>query len=100
MNRYQKIKSLINSKGNPYYRTSFYPVIPFSSQDIYVITGEGDRFDILADQYYGDSTLWWVISCANDFLPQNSLIPPVGAQIRIPINPNDVVAAFNRLNKL
>jgi len=100
MNRYQKIKSLINSKGNSYYRTSFYPVIPFSSQDIYVITGEGDRFDILADQYYGDSTLWWVISCANDFLPQNSLIPPVGAQIRIPTNPNDVVAAFNRLNKL
>lgn len=99
MDRYQKIKTLTGPKGQSYYKNAFYPVIPFSSQDIYVITGVGDRFDILAEQYYGDSTLWWVISCANDFLPQNSLIPPVGTQIRIPININTIISTFNQLNK-
>lgn len=99
MNRYQKIKTLVGPGGKSYYKNAIYPQIPYSESDIYVITGVGDRFDILANQYYGDSTLWWVISCANESLSQNSLVPPVGVQIRIPINPDNVVNAFNQLNK-
>ena len=106
MNRYQNIpKEKIN--GNLAYRTSRYPEVPLSENDIYVYTTQGDRFDVLAQQYYNDSSLWWVISIANTgnagagtlpVLPQNSLIIPEGTQIRIPNNPIDVLDVFNKIN--
>ena len=81
------------------YATTRYPEIPRSFSDIYVYTTIGDRFDTLAQQYYGDSSLWWVISISNDNLDQNSLTPPVGSQIRIPVNPTPVVAEYKRINQ-
>jgi len=106
INRYQNIpKTKID--GKTVYKTSRYPEIPLSENDIYVISTQGDRFDVLAQQYYGDSSLWWVISIANTgnagagtllVLPQNSLIIPEGIQIRIPNNPLEVYNVFNVIN--
>jgi phage tail protein X len=98
MNRYQNIpKEKIN--GNVAYRTSRYPEIPLSENDIYVYTTQGDRFDVLAQQYYNDSSLWWVISIANtNVFNQSSLVIPEGLQIRIPSNYADVVREFNLIN--
>jgi hypothetical protein len=98
MNRYQNIpKEKIN--GNLAYRTSRYPEIPLSENDIYVYTTQGDRFDILAQQYYGDSSLWWIISIANtNVFNQSSLIIPEGLQIRIPSNYADIITEFNLIN--
>jgi phage tail protein X len=106
MNRYQNIpKEKIN--GNLAYRTSRYPEVPLSENDVYVYTTQGDRFDVLAQQYYGDSSLWWVISIANtggagtstqSDLPQNSLVIPQGIQIRIPANYTAVIRNFNVIN--
>ena len=106
MNRYQNIpKTRIN--GNLVYKTSRYPEVPLSSNDIYVYTTQGDRFDTLAQQYYGDSSLWWIISIANTAtagtdlqsdLPQNTLVIPQGIQIRIPANYILVVQNFNAIN--
>lgn len=99
MNRYQNIKIISQSANTPkYYRDSKYPIVPLSIDDIYVVTTIGDRFDLLAKQYYGDHTLWWVISIANDNLPQNSLNPPAGTQIRIPVNVSAILAEYNKLN--
>ena len=107
MNRYQNIPQIIlNSRQD--YATSRYPEVPVSADDIYVYTTQGDRFDVLAQQYYNDSSLWWVISIANTAtagtslpsdLPQNSLVIPEGLQIRIPNNPQNVVSAFNLINQ-
>jgi hypothetical protein len=58
----------------------------------------GDRFDTLAQTYYQDSTLWWVISIANQDLPQDSLLIPPGMQIRIPSNPQVIAQQFRALN--
>lgn len=99
MNRYQDIKQIKNTEGITYYRDNKYPIIPLSVNDIWVITTDGDRYDLLAQQYYKDSTLWWIISIANDNLPQNSLFPPVGEQIRIPSNASDIIYNYNRLNQ-
>ena len=97
MNRYQNIPTIkINQK--PVYRTVKYPEIPMNENDIYVTTVQGDRFDVLAKQYYKDETLWWIISIANDSLTQNSLIIPEGIQLRIPSNTIDILQNFNRLN--
>jgi hypothetical protein len=99
MNRYQNIPITKNSTGTRYYRDNKYPRIPLSVNDIYVITTIGDRFDLLAQQYYGDSSLWWIISIANETLPQNSLYIPVGMQLRIPTNYSNIISTYNALNQ-
>ena len=80
--------------------TTKYPDIPLNEEDIYVYSTIGDRFDILAQQYYEDSTLWWIISTANSELPQNSYYIPEGTQIRIPQNIAEVISDFQTLNGL
>jgi hypothetical protein len=62
-----------------------YPSIPRDSQDIYVYVTQGDRYDVLAQTYYNDSTLWWIIARANATVSStDSLYPSPGTQIRIP----------------
>ena len=99
MNRYQYIKVEKNPETRVrQYRDSKYPTVPTSANDIYVITTIGDRFDLLANQYYGDQTLWWIISIANSTLPQNSIFIPTGTQIRIPTNVTEIISSYNELN--
>jgi len=81
------------------YKNVRYPEIPRSNTDIYVYTTIGDRFDTLALQFYQDSTLWWIISIANNELPQNSLTPPVGTQLRIPSNPSPIISEYEVINE-
>ena len=98
MDRYSQIPETRSPNGELMYKTVRYPDIPRSFEDTYVYTTIGDRFDTLAQQFYGDSTLWWIISIANDNLLQNSLTPPVGSQIRIPANPVPIIAEFKLIN--
>ena len=108
MNRYQTISTtIIDSK--PSYQTTRYPEVPLNDNDVYVYSTQGDRFDVLANQYYGDQSLWWIISIANTAtagtslpsdLPQDSLIIPEGLQIRIPANYAAVLNSFKNLNGL
>ena len=103
MNRYQNIEILTDSVVKPkvrFYTTVTYPEIPLSENDVYVLTVVGDRLDLLASQYYGDSTLYWIISRANNHLPANSIYPPEGAQIRIPTNIGTILSSYNILNNL
>jgi phage tail protein X len=99
MNRYQDIPQT-KIDGKVVYKTSRYPEIPLSPDDIYVYTVQGDRFDILAQQFYQDSSLWWIISIANaNILNQSSLVIPGGIQIRIPASYIDVIRSFNSINQ-
>jgi len=99
MDRYTTIPTEKTITGKTIYKTVRYPEIPRSFSDVYVYTTIGDRFDTLAQQYYGDSSLWWVISNANGNLKQNSLTPPVGTQIRIPSNPTPIIAEYEKINR-
>jgi hypothetical protein len=108
MIRYKNVPITIIDKKQVY-QTTLYPEVPLSDNDIYVYSTQGDRFDILANQYYGDQSLWWIISIANTAvagtslpsdLPQDSLIIPEGLQIRIPANYADVLNSFKNLNGL
>ena len=98
MDRYRNIKTLRNTQGIEYYRGTKYPEIPLSENDIYVITVTGDRLDILANRYYGDSTLYWIISAANPSQSFSSMYLIEGSQLRIPNNISNVLAAYNALN--
>jgi hypothetical protein len=58
----------------------------------------GDRLDNLAYQFYGDPSLWWVLSVANPELPNDSLYPTIGFQLRIPKDVNRIINDYNVLN--
>ena len=100
MNRYRNIPIIRSTTGKQMYATSRYPEIPLSSDDIYVYTTQGDRYDILALQYYTNSSLWWVIVSANPNTGLNSLVIPEGIQIRIPSDYASVITQFNLINQL
>lgn len=57
--------------------------IPVRSDEIQYTVQQHDRIDTLANQFYGDPILWWVLAVANGFemLP-NDL--KVGGVIRVP----------------
>ena len=99
MSRYRNIPQTTSPDGELMYKTVRYPEMPRSFEDIYVYTTIGDRYDTLALQYYGDSSLWWIISNANGTLIQDSLTPPVGSQIRIPSNPTPIISEYNKINR-
>lgn len=98
MARYTDIPVQTTDNGTQYYINVRYPEIPVSFNDIYVRTTEGDRFDTIAQQYYSDSSLWWVISTANRELNQSSYYITPGTQIRIPSNIATIVAAYENAN--
>lgn len=100
MNRYRNIPIIRSTTNKQMYATSRYPEIPLSSDDIYVYTTQGDRYDVLALQYYTDSSLWWVIASANPNIGLNSLVIPQGVQIRIPSDYASVITQFNLINRL
>jgi hypothetical protein len=100
MNRYHNPTILTTPYTNrPYYKGKFYPNIPLSESDIYVITTAGDRLDSLAYTYYSDPTLWWVISMANNNATKGTLYPNPGTQLRIPTNIGSVLELYNQFNQ-
>lgn len=99
MNRYQNIDNLKSEEGKRYIKNAVYPDIPESSDDIYVITTVGDRYDTLAQQFYKDTSLWWIIATANPSNKTSSLVPTPGVQLRIPANPSSIVSKYVRLNQ-
>jgi len=107
MNRYQNIKQIRNENefvgtiGDKYYRTTYYPEVEPQESDIYVETEFGDRLDLLANRFYGDVTLYWIISISNpNKLNFGSISLSPGTQLRIPTNINGIVSKYNQLNAL
>jgi hypothetical protein len=81
-----------------YRESTRYPDIPLSESDVYIYTMRGDRLDNLAYQFYNDPTLWWVLSVANPDLPNDSLYPTLGYQLRVPSDINQILNDFDQLN--
>ena len=52
--RYQDIPDKNSKEGNRVVRSTIYPPIVRSDNDIYVLTTTGDTLYALAEQYYGD----------------------------------------------
>jgi len=84
MSRYENTKLVQRIKNNTKIiskTTTIYSSIPESDDDIYIITQDGDRLDLLANTYYNDSSLWWYIAKANNLKVMNI---PIGTSLRIP----------------
>ena len=107
MKRYATRQTLRNTNenvgtlGTVYYRNAKYPEIPLSENDIYVLTDFGDRLDLLANQFYSDVTLYWIIAAANpNEVSFGSLFVDEGTQLRIPINISSIIDSYIELNSL
>ena len=94
------IKTKFNSNKKRYYRNIKYPEIPLSFNDIYVLTTAGDRLDNIANQFYEDVDLWWIISTANpDVIRRDSFNLKPGLEIRIPQDIDNILEDFEQINK-
>jgi len=97
MSKYQ-IPIFLKSQSNiSYIKAKRFPNISYNDTDIYIITQEGDRYDLLASDYYQDSSKYWIIPIANN-LKTNTLFPIPGAQLRIPIDINAIIKLYNDIN--
>ena len=99
MSRYDNPIIKTTNSGKQYFKSKFYPNIPLSETDDYVITTIGDRLDSLAYSYYNDVNLWWIISAANNNATNGSMFPVPGTQLRIPTDLNYVLNLFDQFNK-
>ena len=98
MNRYRDVFLTQTDSGIRHRKNAFFPEISPSFSDIYVISTSGDRYDTLAQEYYNDSSLWWVIASINN-AKKDSLVVEPGKQLRIPSNREAIKEQYRELNK-
>ena len=67
-----------------YLSTQKLPIIPKRDTDILIIGKVGQTLPNLANQYYGDVNLWWVIARANPECFTGGIHLKVGTEYRIP----------------
>ena len=91
--RYESIGTYKTNVGKVIYLPTRYPSLAPSNNEYYIIARAEDRLDLVATDFFGDPTLWWVVAMAND-LPGDSMFPPMGFQLRIPGNLSDALQAY------
>ncbi len=96
MKRYETTPIKTDKSGIRVYSTTYYPDIPLDDSDEFISVIDGDRVDLVANRYYGDVSLWWVIAKANGIKGKAALTP--GDVLRIPGNINRIIENFNNLN--
>tara|TARA_Y100001938_G_C7818395_1_gene295402 strand:- start:159 stop:488 length:330 start_codon:yes stop_codon:yes gene_type:complete len=98
-NRLQHIKLIKKPNQKRYFRPLKYPDIPLSINDLYIVTTVGDRLDLLAHQFYGDTRLWWIIARANmSKVRRDSYSLKSGMEIRIPADDQNILKNFEQIN--
>lgn len=81
--RYKSVETKKLDDGKTVLKSKIFRSIPKKDDDIYIITQETDRLDTLANEFYNDSTMWWIISLANNLNSADIGVTP-GIQLRIP----------------
>jgi nucleoid-associated protein YgaU len=99
MSRYTNSEKL-QTKGSKkqYLESTIYPIVKPSDTDLYIISEKGDRLDLLANKYYGDQTMWWIIATANNINDATFYVEP-GIQLRIPADTTKVLNDLQKINK-
>ena len=90
--RYKNTPIRKDKNGVRYYRPTIVPNIPITDGDQFIFPFDGDRLDSLAQRYYGDSNLWWIIAKANNINNGQIGLDPE-KMIRIP---GDISKIINR----
>lgn len=79
--------------------TTIIPKITTKTTDNVIIASTIDRLDNLANRFYKDRTLWWVIAAANN-LPGDSLFVEPGTQLIIPKDVASITTKLDTINNM
>jgi len=82
MGRYDNVTKIENKKFTSI-GTSRFPKYENKNSDILLIATQGDRCDLIAQQYYGTTELWWYVASVNN-LSSNNI--EAGTQLRVPVS--------------
>lgn len=82
MKRYENVETTIINKKKVYSGTIL-PYVEPKDSDIVILTTSTDRLDLLADEYYGDSSMWWIIALKNNLTDIDFVLEP-GTILRLP----------------
>ena len=82
MNRYKDVKRFTEN-GIQIVATADLPDVDEKNTDILLIATQGDRCDLISQEYYGRTDLWWFIASVNN-LKSNNI--EAGTQLRVPIS--------------
>lgn len=93
LDRYQFTK-----QGQDKFLTTRYPKFPKQQSDLYIISREGDRLDLLANEFYQDPRSWWVLAEANN-VGKGTMIVPAGLQLRIPFPITDLLDQLRKVEE-
>ena len=96
MGRYDFTPIKLDKNGKRVFKPTMYPKIPIRDSDIFIWPKFGDRLDNLAQKYYNDVSLWWIIAKANN-LDKAEIGLDVEKQIRIPMN---IELVLNKLREM
>ena len=80
-----------------YYKPRIIPNIPIKDTDIFVYPIYGDRYDTMAQRFYDDSNLWWIIVKAND-ISDGKIAPDPLKKLRIPTEIDDILQSISQVN--
>ena len=95
--RYKTAKIRKDKNGTRYYKPTIVPNVPIKDSDIFVYPVYGDRFETIAQRYYNDSTLWWIIAKANE-LSKGQISPDPLKKLRIPTEIDDILESVQKSN--
>ena len=79
--------------------TTIIPEVTTKTTDNIIIASIVDRLDNLANRFYNDRTLWWVIAAANN-LPGDSLFVTPGTQLIIPKDVSAILSKLDTINNI
>lgn len=96
--RYSRASVRTDEDDNRFFETTMLPEIERSPEDLIITTGTGERLDRLADRFYDDPSLWWVIAAANG-LGRGDFTVPANIQLRVPQNLNQIERDLETLNQ-
>ena len=82
MSRYDRIDRI---KENGVFRigTADLPEFKENNSDILLIAVDGDRCDLISQEYYGTTEFWWFIASINNLNANNI---EAGTQLRVPVS--------------
>ena len=95
--RYKNNKIRKDINNIRYYKPTIVPNILIKDTDIFVFPVYGDRFDTIAQRYYDDSNLWWIIAKANE-ISDGRLAPDPLKRLRIPTEIDSILESLTTSN--
>ena len=82
MGRYDRVQTISKDKVSRI-GTADLPKFKEVNSDILLIAVDGDRCDLISQEYYGTVEFWWFIASVNNLSTNNI---EAGTQLRVPLS--------------